>query len=104
MNTLARDLKNVLPLHRSTADGALEGYYPAFGKIPQSSNGLSLQPLQSQSISAPDHTFALETRWAEVKSRQQVRLRVRIRLRELLMGRGVSFALGKLEKQQKEER
>lgn len=43
-------------------------------------------------------------RWAEVEARQRVRLRVRKCLREFLKSRGAPFALGALEKQQKEDR
>ncbi|CAM9640707.1 unnamed protein product, partial [Ectocarpus sp. 12 AP-2014] len=55
-------------------------------------------------VQAAFRGYLLRKRWAEVDARQRVRLRVRKSLRDFLKSRGAPFALGALEKQQKEHR
>ncbi|CAM9488020.1 unnamed protein product [Ectocarpus sp. 4 AP-2014] len=55
-------------------------------------------------VQAAFRGYLLRKRWAEVDARQRVRLRVRKSLRDFLKSRGAPFALGALEKQQKEDR
>ncbi|CAM9626482.1 unnamed protein product [Ectocarpus sp. 6 AP-2014] len=55
-------------------------------------------------VQAAFRGYLLRKRWAEVDTRQRVRLRVRKSLRDFLKSRGAPFALGALEKQQTEDR